>query len=37
MDIDRRIESLTMNLELLASMHQDFEKMGCQLDSDQRS
>lgn len=26
MDIDGRIEALTMNLELLASMHQDFEK-----------
>jgi hypothetical protein len=26
MDIDGRIEVLTMNLELLASMHQDFEK-----------
>lgn len=26
MDIDGRIEALTMNLELLASVHQDFEK-----------
>jgi len=39
MDIDGRIEALTMNLELLASMHQDFEKKwdARMLDWDSRS
>lgn len=39
MDIDGRIEALTMNPELLASMHQDFEKKwdARMQDWDQRS